>query len=360
MASLFRSGTTTVANPLVSSNLSKDATLSSPPEDSISSLSWSPVANYLAVGSWDNKVRIYNITQSPTGTGAAAIDFDGPVLTCDWSRDGKYVAGAGSDQTAKLLDLGSNGAPAQVAARHDAPIRALRFFQMPNSNAPMLVTGSWDKTVRYWDLRSSTPAATLTCQDRVYSMDVKDSLLVVATAEKHIQIVDLNNPTTIFENRKSPLKEQTRVASCFIDRSGFAVGSIEGRCGFQYIASKDQDRNFSFRCHRSPPDAKSNTDVFAINAIFFHPTHGTFSTAGSDGSFHFWDKDAHNRLWGFTGVGSPISATAFSGDGSVFAYAVSYDWHKGYTYNSPGHVNKVMLHPVKDEEVKPRKVVGKT
>lgn len=105
---------------------------------------------------------------------------------------------------------------------------------------PMLATGSWDKTVRYWDLRTPAPVATLACQERVYSMDIRDKLLVIGTAEKHVHIVDLENPTTIFETRPSPLKEQTRVVSCFIDASGFAVGSIEGRCGFQYVAEKDQ------------------------------------------------------------------------------------------------------------------------
>jgi mRNA export factor len=82
--SLYRSAAT--SNNGTTSDLSKDATLSNPPEDSISSLAWSHVANFLAVGSWDNKVRIYDVTTNQTGIGVAAIDFDGPVLTCDWSK----------------------------------------------------------------------------------------------------------------------------------------------------------------------------------------------------------------------------------------------------------------------------------
>jgi mRNA export factor len=69
----------------VLSDLSKDATLTSPPEDTISSLSWSSKADFLGVGSWDHKVRIYDMTSRSTGEGRAAIDFDGPVLSCDWS-----------------------------------------------------------------------------------------------------------------------------------------------------------------------------------------------------------------------------------------------------------------------------------
>jgi mRNA export factor len=52
-------------------------------------------------------------------------------------------------------------------------------------------------------------------------------------------MVDLNNPGKIYKTITSPLKWQTRVVSCFTDASGFAVGSIEGRCAIQYVDDKD-------------------------------------------------------------------------------------------------------------------------
>lgn len=71
--------------PRVQGSFNNDTQLASPPDDSISSLAWSPVEDYLAVGSWDNRVRIYDITKSTTGVGVAAIDFGGPVLSYHWS-----------------------------------------------------------------------------------------------------------------------------------------------------------------------------------------------------------------------------------------------------------------------------------
>jgi mRNA export factor len=82
--------------------------------------------------------------------------------------------------------------------------------------------------------------------------------------------------------------------------------------------------------------------------------HGTFSTAGSDGTFHFWDKDAKHRLKGYPEVGGQIPATAFNSSGNIFAYAVSYDWSKGYAHHSANTPNKIMLHPVQGDECKPR------
>jgi mRNA export factor len=103
----------------------------------------------------------------------------------------------------------------------------------------------------------------------------------------------------------------------------------------------------------------NNTDVYAINAISFNPVYGTFSTAGADGTFHFWDKDARLRIKGFPSVGGAIPTTAFSMDGSIFAYAISYDWGKGFAYNSPTYPNKIMLHPVAGDECNQRSAMKK-
>ena len=84
MTSLWGKPATTASNAI--GDLTKDIQLASPPEDSISALSWSPVANHLAVSSWDDKVRIYDVTSTLTGNGVAAMDFANPVLACDWSK----------------------------------------------------------------------------------------------------------------------------------------------------------------------------------------------------------------------------------------------------------------------------------
>lgn len=104
----------------------------------------------------------------------------------------------------------------------------------------MLVTGSWDKTVKYWDLRQQTPVGSVACQERVYTMDVRGDLLVIGTADRYLDIVNLQQPANFFKTMQSPLKWQTRVVSCFSEgKPGFAVGSIEGRCAIQYIDEAD-------------------------------------------------------------------------------------------------------------------------
>jgi len=57
--SFFGAGTTTGVGGTANTSTAaeKDIEVSDPPTDSISSLSFSGQADYLAVGSWDNNVR---------------------------------------------------------------------------------------------------------------------------------------------------------------------------------------------------------------------------------------------------------------------------------------------------------------
>ncbi|GAB7348282.1 hypothetical protein MBLNU459_g6263t1 [Dothideomycetes sp. NU459] len=355
VSGLFGSAATSASSSASATqgDISKDVVVSSPPDDSVSDLRFSPQAELLAVASWDKKVRIYEINNEGQSVGKSYFDHEGPVLSCCWSADGNKVFGAGADKAARMLDLGSNGTTAQQVAAHDQPIRCVESVIIQNQ--PMLVTGSWDKTIKYWDLRQQQPAATVQCQERVYSMSVRNQMLVVATAERWINVINLANPNNFYKQIQSPLKWQTRVVSCFADATGFAIGSIEGRCAIQYVEDKDSGSNFSFKCHRqNVPNQRDVANVYSVNAISFHPEHGTFSTAGSDGTFHFWDKDAKHRLKGYPEVGGTISATDFNRTGSIFAYAVSYDWSKGYANNNQNLPNKIMLHPVQPDECKPR------
>ncbi|QDS76525.1 RNA export factor gle2 [Venturia effusa] len=352
MSTLFGGAAASSSNP-AQGDTKNDVPVKDPPGDSISDIAFSSAADLLAVSSWDNAVRIYEIDGSGQSQGKAMYKHEGPVLSVAWTRSGTKVVSGGADKAARMLDLGGNlNAPQQVAV-HDQPIKCVKMFTHQGND--MLITGSWDKTIKYWDLRSPNPAVTVTLQDRCFTMDVKDNLLVIGTAERYINIVNLTVPDKFYKTIQSPLKYQTRVVSCFADSSGFAVGSIEGRCAIQYVEEKDSSLNFSFKCHRQPdPSNRDQNKVFSVNAISFHPVHGTFSTAGSDGTFHFWDKDAKHRLKGYPEVGGQIPATAFSNSGNIFAYAVSYDWSKGYAHHSASAVNKIMLHPVQGDECKPR------
>jgi len=216
----------------------------------------------------------------------------------------------------------------------------------------MVVTGSWDKTLKFWDCRTPNPVGTFQLPERCYAMDVRHPLLVVATAERRIVIYDLTGQPKEYRALESPLKYQSRCVAVFPDKSGFALGSIEGRVAIHHAETRHAGKNFAFKCHRATEG--SVVQVHAVNSLAFHPL-GTFATAGADGVFNFWDKDSKQRLKAFTKCPQTISCSKFSTNGEIYAYALSYDWSMGAQGHNPQNPNNIMLHYTTEEEIKQRK-----
>ncbi|XP_072952714.1 protein RAE1-like isoform X1 [Typha angustifolia] len=317
------------------------------PSDSVSSLSFSPKGNYLVATSWDNQVRCWEILNGSSQP-KASISHDQPVLCSTWKDDGTNVFSAGCDKQVKMWPLMSGGQPATVAA-HDAPITEISWIQQMN----LLVTGSWDKTLRYWDTRQAQPVHTQQLPERCYALTVRYPLMVVGTADRQIIIYNLQNPQTEFKRIQSPLKYQTRSLAAFPDQQGFLVGSIEGRVGVHHLDDAQQNKNFTFKCHRE------GTEIYSVNSLNFHPVHHTFATAGSDGAFNFWDKDSKQRLKAMARCPHPIPCSTFNQDGSIYAYAVCYDWSKGAENHNPATAKTyIYLHTPQESEVKGKPRIG--
>lgn len=162
---------------------------------------------------------------------------------------------AGCDKMAKCWDLNSNQSiqvtqfyklfflylyyhifTFQVAA-HDAPIKTCHWIKSHNYSC--LMTGSWDKTLKFWDLRQQSPILTINLPERCYCADVEYPVAVVSTASRHLLVYQLENTPSEAKRIESPLKYQHRCVSIFKDKkgmpTGFALGSIEGRVAIQYI-----------------------------------------------------------------------------------------------------------------------------
>ncbi|XP_036178377.1 mRNA export factor isoform X3 [Myotis myotis] len=321
--SMFGSTTTDNHNPM------KDIEVTSSPDDSIGCLSFSPPTlpgNFLIAGSWANDVRCWEVQDSGQTIPKAQQMHTGPVLDVCWSD-------------------------------HDAPVKTIHWIKAPNYSCVM--TGSWDKTLKFWDTRSSNPMMVLQLPERCYCADMIYPMAVVATAERGLIVYQLENQPSEFRRIESPLKHQHRCVAIFKDKqnkpTGFALGSIEGRVAIHYINPPNPAKdNFTFKCHRSNgTNTSAPQDIYAVNGIAFHPVHGTLATVGSDGRFSFWDKDARTKLKTSEQLDQPISACCFNHNGNIFAYASSYDWSKGHEFYNPQKKNYIFLRNAA-EELKPR------
>ena len=217
-----------------------------------------------------------------------------------------------------------------------------------------VVTGSWDKTIKLWDIRDKECVGTYEQNNgRVYSMDINDEKIAVATSERKVLIWDLRNMSQYLMRRESSLKFQTRVIRIFPNKEGYVMSSIEGRVAVEYFDAKPevQQRKFAFKCHR----VKENDveKIYPVNAISFHNQYQTFATGGSDGIVNTWDGFNKKRLCQFHPYTTSIADLQFSHDGSVLAIACSY-LDELATPPEPVPEPAVFIRYVTDTEVKPK------
>lgn len=110
--------------------------------------------------------------------------------------------------------------------------------------------------------------------------------------------------------------------------------------------------SFSFKCHRV------DDRVYSINSISFNHAYGTFSTAGGDCNYFFWDKDSRQKLKTFSPCRSPITASSFNAEGNIFVFASGDDWSRGYQATDT-NVPAIWVQSVRPEDVRPKNPLPK-
>ncbi|KAK0528084.1 mitotic spindle checkpoint protein Bub3 [Tilletia horrida] len=328
--------------------------LPSPPSQPISALAFSTDppgsegSERLLVASWDKSVTLYDLAHAKTGEDVKLLQswaHEAPVLDVCWV--GREVAASGGvDRRVRLLDTKTG--TSEIIGKHDMPVSRIRY----SAETKLLITGSWDRTLKVWDPASRKLLRTISLGEKVLAMDITrpsvpttlpqvDSTprLVVGLTSRKVNIYNLNRwaeaadrelagiSTTeedwvSEESRESSLKFMFKDARCMPDGSGFAMSSVEGRVSVDFFNPSDevQAKKYAFKCHRQPGEDGIDT-VFPINALAFHPRHGSFATLGGDAIVLVWDPFGKRRIRVYPKYPAALSAGDFSADGKWLAMA---------------------------------------
>ena len=147
----------------------------------------------------------------------------------------------------------------------------------------------------------------------------------------------------------------TRAVACMPNDDGYASSSIEGRVAVEWFdpSTESQARKYAFKCHRQPdPEAEGTDIVYPVNALAFHPVHGTFASGGGDGVVALWDATAKRRIRQYQRFPASIAAIAFSCDGKFMAVGVCPGFENGQEdYNAEGQT-KVYVRELGETEAK--------
>jgi cell cycle arrest protein BUB3 len=299
----------------------------------------------LAAGSWDRHIHIYD---TQTHLEKISLDHGAAVLDLYFANKGLLFSG-GLDKNVKSFDV-TNGKET-ILGSHEKAVKCVQYA--PEKN--VVVSGSWDASVKLWDHREKKCISSHPQPDKVFAMSLLKDTLVVGTARRQILIYDLRAMNDSVQQRESSLRFQTRCIKIYPDGTGFAVSSIEGRVAMEYFdqAPEVQKNKYAFKCHRRP---ENGVDVvYPVNTIAFHQGYGTFATGGCDGIVNTWDGKNKKRLAQIGPYNTSISALAFNQEGTTLAVASSYTFEEGEKDAPP---DQIYLRPISDIEIKP-KIVAK-
>lgn len=324
-----------------------------PPDDSVSSVAFSPgggpgqpaAQTFFVATSWNGAVRAWSMDPQAGAVPVAEKSTGGaPLLDCAWSLSGDAVFSACADGTARMWNVQDD--TFEVVAKHESSIQCC--VDVPKISPNLLATGSWDKTVKYWDARAPTgvPSGSVLVGDRVYAMDAVGWLLVVGVADRGLLVYDVRNPSVPHVTKLSELKYQTRAIAANPSGMSYLVASVDGKVAVDNV--QEASRNCVIKCH-----SDENGVAPGINDLCFHD-HDVFATAGSDGQFSFWNATTQRSATAkpFQKMGSPITAIDFSADGSLFAYATGYDWSSGANgLRDRSYDTNIFIHNIQEGEL---------
>ncbi|KAK1299150.1 Guanine nucleotide-binding protein subunit beta-like protein [Acorus calamus] len=109
-------------------------------------------------GSWDGELRLWDLS-----TGVSVCRFVGhtkDVLSVAFSSDNRQIVSASRDRTIRLWNtVGECKYVMQDGDSHQNWVSCVRFSPLPFK--PFIVSGSWDRTVKVWDLPNCKIRSTL-------------------------------------------------------------------------------------------------------------------------------------------------------------------------------------------------------
>ena len=304
----------------------------------ISSLHFCPFDNgIMATTSWKGTIDFLAIELKQI---FQSWEFPEPLLCGAWVNSETVASGS---VTGKIFI--SKESPIDG---HSDGVSSL--FMIPESQT--LVSTSWDRTLKVWDMASLQSVGTVAFKDKILCAEVSTNSRIIAHGSNNfVYILDIRNPDQV-EKRVSSLGNQIRssCASRPLDY-GWAIGSIDGRIAIEYFGDViEQAQRFSFSCNKRSESEK--VIVYPVNALTFHPKTGILTSGSCNGDICFWDVQSKRKLGEMISqYDVSVASLDYNSDGSRLAVAFSYTWDKG---DIPHNDDRIVIYSPPRNYITPR------
>ncbi|KAG8714279.1 hypothetical protein FRC09_017796 [Ceratobasidium sp. 395] len=269
---------------------------------SVISVMYSPDGAYIASGSDDSTVRIWDARDGQPA-GPPLKDHDGPVTSVAYSPDGSHIASDSGDNTIRIWDARTGQAIGQPLEGHTSWVSSVAY----SPDGAYIASGAGDNTVRIWDAHSGQsigqPFARHTASVLSVAYSPDGAHIASGSDDMTVRIWDTKTGQTVGQ----PLEGHTN-----------SVYSVAYSPDGAYIVSGSHDKTIRIW------DTKTGKSVGqpltghtgAVCTVTYSP-NGEYIASGSwDKTIRIWDASTGQLvgrpLKGHTGG---VSSVSFSPDG---------------------------------------------
>lgn len=264
----------------------------------VSAVKWSPVDRMVATGGEDRKVKLWDVSKGVAECKGMLIGSNAGVMSVEFDSTGGQIVAASNDlasrvwtvndqrlrhtltgHCAKVMAAKFMGEPSKVVTGshdrtlkiYDLRIRACVETKFAMSSCNDLVTsetvgttimsGHFDKKIRFWDTRTEKPHTEIEVQGRVTSLDLSRdcNYLLSCVRDDTLRLVDLRTNKIINTFEADGFKvgcDWTR-AVFNLEYDHVAVGSSEGSVFIWAVANPEKPLVVLKNEHSAPVTAVS-------------------------------------------------------------------------------------------------------
>ena len=272
---------------------------------SVKSVVYSPDGRYLASGSGDDTIKIWEVATGKelrTLTGHSSL-----VSSVVYSPDGRYLAGGSWDNTIKIWEV-ATGKELRTLTGHSYQVTSVVY----SPDGRYLASGDSFGTIKIWQVATGTELRNLTgyylpVNSVVYSPDGR--YLASGGDDKTIKIweVATGKGLRIFTGHSSEVNS--------------VVYSPDGR----YLASGSWDNTIKIWEVATGKELRTlNGHSDWVESVVYSPDGRYLASGSRDNTIKIWEVATGKQLRTLTGHSSPVFSVAYSPDGRYLASG-SYD-----------------------------------